>query len=530
MWARFYAKDLRIIAHYLGIMILFMGAIMLAPLLVSCVMQEWETSVHYVMGIGCALSIGALLRLAKINTGQMERRHAIAVTGLIWIVGALFAALPLWLSGHYSSFLDSFFEGVSGLTATGFSLVQDLDHMSTADNMWRFILQFLGGQGVVVIAMALGLFTQVGSSFYNAEGRQEAVLPSVAKTARFIWAFSATVVLIGTIILTAILLLSGMEPVRSLFHGLWLTIGSYDTGGFAPQSSSFIYYHSWPLEIVAMIFMCLGAINFALYARIQRGHWREFTKDIEVRTLGIWTFIMIVAFVAAVCAGTYLTDYLSLLRRGLFTIVSATTNAGYQVLSTNQITTMLTSGAFFLITIATAIGGSAGSTAGGIKAMRVGIIFKGLSLRIKAVLLPQSAQTNTRYNHIGQHLLTNELLSASLVIAALYVITYLIGTLAGIACGYEAIHSMFESISATSNAGLSSGLAAPDAPVIMKVVYILQMWMGRLEFLSLLALGASLFLSLRPQRRVLHPHTTPRKIFRTKRNAVQQEAQESGDK
>ena len=503
MWARFSINDLRIIAHYLGVMIILLGVIMIAPLIVSLVMQEWEVVTHYVLGIGIALILGALLRLVKVNTGQMERPHAIAVTGLVWIVGALFAAVPLWLSGHYGSFLDSFFEGVSGLTATGLSLVQDLDHMSMGDNMWRFILQFLGGQGIVIVALALGLFTHLGSSFYQAEGRQESILPNLAKTARFIWAFSSVIVLVGTLVFTGILLTTGIEPVRSFFHGLWLTIGSYDTGGFAPQSSSVMYYHSWLLEVIMMLFMCLGAINFALYARVQRGQWREFLQDIEVRTLGIWTLAVMIAFVAALCAGPYLTDYIELLRRGLFTIVSATTNTGYQILTTNQITSMLTSGAFFILAVSMAVGGSAGSTAGGIKAMRIGIIFKGIVGRIKTVLLPQSAQVNTRYNHLGKHQLTSELLSSALIITALYIVTYMVGALAGIACGYEAVPSIFESVSATSNAGLSSGIVSPGAPAVLKIIYILQMWMGRLEFLALLALLVSLILSLRPHQRTL---------------------------
>jgi trk system potassium uptake protein TrkH len=501
MWALFYRNDLRIIAHYLGTMILFMGAVMAVPLVVSLVCQEWEVSVHYVVGIGLALVAGALLRLAKIHTGHIERMQAIAITGLLWITGALFAAVPLWLSGHYGSFLDAFFEGVSGLTATGMTLVQDLDHMSMADNMWRFALQLLGGQGVLVIAMALGIFTQIGSSFYQAEGRNESILPSVIKTARFIWAFSGTIVIIGTVVLALALLTMGMEPMRSLFHGLWLTIGSYDTGGFAPQSTSIMYYHSWPLEVITMVLMCLGAINFALYAQVHRGNWRAFLRDIEVRTLGIWTLVMVASFIAVLCAGAYLTDMLSLLRRGLFTIISATTNAGYQVLTTNQITTMLSSGAFFLVAIAMSIGGSAGSTAGGIKALRVGIIFKGLILRIKQVLLPPSAQVTAKYHHIEKQLLSNQLLSSALVIAALYLITYAVGALIGIACGYEAIPAIFDSISATSNAGLSGGVATPDAPVVLKVVYLVQMWMGRLEFLTLLALFTSLIVSIKPRHR-----------------------------
>ncbi|MDR2493323.1 MAG: hypothetical protein LBD25_07725 [Coriobacteriales bacterium] len=506
MWARFYRSDLRIIAHYLGTLVILVGALMAVPLVVSVLLAEWQTAVHYTVGIGAALSIGAALRLLKIHAGHLERRQAIAITGLAWIVGAFFAAVPLWLSGHYGSPLDAFFEGVSGLTATGITLVRDIDHLSMADNMWRFMLQLVGGQGVIVVALSLGLFTRVGSSFYNAEGREESILPNIAKTAQFIWTFAATIVVIGTLALAGTLLASGMEPLRSVFHGLWITIGSYDTGGFAPQSSSLIYYHSWPLEAVTMVLMFLGAINFALFAKIHRGNWREFLRDIEVRTLVLWTLGMLVAFVAAVCAGDFLTGYTELLRRGIFTIVSTATNTGYQVLTNNQLTNMLTSGALFLVALSMAVGGSAGSTAGGIKALRVGIIFKGLVMRIKIVLLPPSAQVNTNYNHIGRHRLTNDLLSSALIIASLYVISYVIGALAGIVCGYEALPATMDSIAAASNAGLVSGVANANAPVLLKVVYIVQMWMGRLEFLTLLALGASIVASLRPTRRVPRTH------------------------
>jgi trk system potassium uptake protein TrkH len=309
------------------------------------------------------------------------------------------------------------------------------------------------------------------------------------------------IVLIGTVILAVNLMISGINPLRSLFHGLWITIGSYDTGGFAPQSLSLMYYHSWLLEIIAMFFMMFGAVNFGLLAQVHKGNWREFLRDIEIRTLAIWITGMVVVFVAALSIGDFLTDYSSLVRRGIFTIISATTNTGYQVLSTDQLTTLFSSGAFFLVAISMAIGGSSASTAGGIKPLRVGLVFKGVGLRVRSMLLPQSAQVNTYYNHIGRHQLTSDLLSSAMIIAALYVVTYVIGALIGIAYGYDALAATFESISAASNAGLSSGIIAPEAPVLLKVVYILQMWMGRLEFLTLLALLASLFVSILPKRK-----------------------------
>jgi trk system potassium uptake protein TrkH len=381
-------------------------------------------------------------------------------------------------------------------------MVQDVDHMSMADNMWRFTMQFLGGQGVVVIALSMGLFSKAGSQFYNAEGRDEAIVPNIKKTAIFIMRFSIAVIAVGALILMVAAMLLGMDPLRSFFHGMWIAIGSFDTGGFAPQSLNIMYYHSWVFEVLAMLLMLLGAVNFSLFAFLAKGDWREFFRDIEIRTLALWITGMVVVFVAALVAGSFLTDYVALARRGIFTIISATTNTGYQVLSTEQMTTMFTSGAFFLIAISMAIGGSATSTAGGIKALRVGLIAKGIGARIKAVLLPQSARSTMTYHHIGRHPLTGELLSTALIIAALYVITYVLGALLAVAFGYEALPATFEAISAASNAGLSAGIVSPEAPVVLKIFYILAMWMGRLEFITLLALFASIIVSIIPRRRV----------------------------
>ena len=501
MWYRFNRDDVRIIAHYLGLLMMTFGAIMAVPLTVSIIYAEWAVTSHYLFGMGVALVFGTLLRLAKIEPQSIKTKHAIAITGMIWIIGAVLAAVPLYLSGHYANFLDAVFEGVSGLTATGLSLAQDVDHMSMADNMWRFTMQFVGGQGVVVVALSLGIFTRTGNKLYTSEAREDSVVPNVKKTARFILQFSTAAVIIGTIVSTIILVFIGVEPLRGFFHGLWITIGAYDTGGFAPVSLSLIPYHSWPLEVVAMVFMMLGAISFAVVAQVHKGNWREFVRDIEVRTLALWTVGMVVVFVAALAAGNFLTEYAGLLRRGIFTIISATTNTGFQVLTNTQITALLPSGALLLLVVSMAIGGSSASTAGGIKALRVGLVFKGIGLHVRRILQPRSAQVTSYYNHIGRHQLTPELLSAALVIAALYVISYVLGILVGIAYGYEALHATFESISAASNVGLSSGIVQVGMPVPLEIFYMLQMWFGRLEFITLLALFAGLFASLLPRRK-----------------------------
>ena len=479
-----------------------LGATMLIPLAISLIMGEQDIACNYLIGIGCAAVIGGLLRMCRISTPTLQRRHAIAITVLVWVAGAAISAVPLLLSGHYGSYLDAFFESVSGLTTSGFSLCQDVDHLSMADNMWRFTLHYLGGQGVVVMALSLGIFNKVASSFYSAEGRNELIMTDIRGTARFIFRFSFTVVLCGTIVLFIIILTLGMDPVRSLFNSLWLTISAYDTGGFTPQSPSIIYYHSWALEIDLIVVMLMGAVNFALYARMQKRNIRqiirEFTHDIEIKTLAALILIMLMAFVLVVQAGGFFTNDAGMLRRGIFTIVSLETSTGFSVLTTSQLATAFSSGAVFILIGVMAIGGSSDSTAGGIKALRLGIIIKSTIVSIKEHLSPKSVRNTTAYQHLGRQLLTSNVAVMAMTIALLYLITYIIGALAGILAGNGAVPSLFDSVAATTNSGISTGLVSPDTPTVLKIIYILQMWVGRLEFLTFLAVVFGFIASFKP--------------------------------
>ena len=186
---------------------------------------------------------------------------------------------------------------MSAWTTTGCSLVQDIDHMSIADNTWRFTMQCIGGQGVVVIALSLGLFGRaVDSSLYSSEGRSEHVIPNIMQTARFIVRFSTACLFIG------------MAPVRAFFNGLWLAVASFNTGGMTSMSTGIIYYHCAPLEIVIMVLILLGSINFTLHSEVWKGHIEHFFRDIEIRTLVVWLSVILVAFVATLCAAKVYDD------------------------------------------------------------------------------------------------------------------------------------------------------------------------------------------------------------------------------
>lgn len=153
------------------------------------------------LAVGISLIVGSGLRLVCVQPGKLTHQQALAVTGLSWIVLAFVASVPLALSGHYGSYLDSLMEAVSGLTTTGVTLVIDLEHLSTADNMWRFVMHLIGGLGLIVVALSLGLLGKATSGLYSSEGRSEHVLPNIVNTVRLISRISLTAIAVAVVIL-----------------------------------------------------------------------------------------------------------------------------------------------------------------------------------------------------------------------------------------------------------------------------------------------------------------------------------------
>ena len=500
MWQRFSLCDVRVIGHYLGVLALFSSLALLVPFVTALACGEWESASRYLLTIGIAVIVGSGLRFLRIDPGRLNRQQALAVTGFAWIALAFIATVPLHLSGHYASYLDALFDGVSGLTTTGASLVQDLDHLSNADNMWRFMMHLLGGLGLIVVALSFGLFGRGASALYASEGRSEHVVPNVVQTTRLIAKIAMVITFIATIVLTGLCVFMGMEPLRAFLHALWIAISGFMTGGFAPMSQSIMYYHSFPIELLLMLLMLLGSINFVLHSEVWKGRVAVFFRDLETRTMVLWLGVMACVIAASLSASAEFSDLPAMLRRGLFMVVSAFSTTGFQNITSNQMTTVLSSGAFLVIAVLMAVGGSGGSTTGGIKFRRIGIIMKSVVAAIKEALAPDSARVVVSYNHVGRRVLAPDVVKEAMMVFILYVVTYAIGALVGIAHGYEATQAIFESVAMASNGGLSSGLISPGMPPTLELFYILQMWAGRLEFVTLLALVVEIVVSLNPRR------------------------------
>lgn len=462
---------------------------MLVPLVTAVALQEWDPALDYLLGASITLAVGRGMMLTLTHSGGVNRRQAMLIAGLGWAVASVMAAIPLTFSGNYLSPLDALFDAVSGFTTSGLTVAVDLDHMSYAHNMWRHLTHLIGGQGIVVAALSLALGRRGGAvSLYAAEGRDEKILPNVMHTSRFIWFVAGIVVTLGTIALTVSNLFAGMGWVRAGLHGFWITVAAYDTGGFGPQSMNTLYYHSARLELISVLLMLAGMLNFNLVADMWRGDPREILQNIETRTLALNMTILVAFTAAGMSLAPLLNTPWEVVRKGVYHIVSAHSGTGHQTLYALQWNNTMSGAGFVAVVLAMAAGGAVSSTAGGIKALRIGLIYKSIVDGIKRSLAPDSAVVRTKYHHLTDRVLTPEVASSAMTLFILYFVTYISGAIIGAAYGYPPDVALFESVSAAANVGLTAGITGPAMPVGLKWTYILQMLAGRLEFFALLVL------------------------------------------
>lgn len=503
MWVRFHLEDARTIAHYLGVLVVGMAIAMLVPLATALLLREWDPALDYLVSIGVALALGSALMLVEPRPSQIVRRQALLIAALGWVVASAVAALPLALSGNYLSYLDAAFDAVSGLTTSGLTLVVDLDHMAHAHNMWRHLTHLIGGQGIVVAALSLAIGLKSGAfSLYVAEGRDERILPNVLHTTRFIWFVTGVFVLAGTVALSVVNLVAGMSVVRSTLHGFWMTIAAYDTGGFAPQSMSALYYHNGVLEFVTVLLMLAGTLNFNLHADVWRGDYGEIRQNLETKTLAINMLILSVFASVGLVASGAAAGVPGVAFKAVYHIISAHSGTGHQTVYATQWQSF-GGAAFVALILAMAAGGSVSSTAGGIKAFRLGIIFTWVITTVRRALSPDSAVVRGRYHHLVDHILSPEVSANAMTLFILYMVTYVSGGIIGAAYGYDAGAAMFESVSAAANVGLTAGVTSPAMPLGLKLTYMVQMWAGRLEFIAVLALVFGVVTSLRRSRKAV---------------------------
>ena len=481
--------DFKVIGLYTGKVILGVGLLMLLPLATALCFGEWNPAIEFLIGIGACLVFGFGTEVLCQTRRDLTWSHGLVVASSSWVIATALGAIPHWLSGHFGSYLDAMFDIMSGYTTTGLYLLQDLDHISHGLNMWRHLLTYAGGQGIIVIALTF-LFRGTAGAYkvYVGEGKDERLLPNVIQTARAIWLVSLTYLVVGSLALWVTGMWLGQGPVRGFLHAVWVFMGAWSTGGFAPQSFNTFYYHSLVYEVISAIIFVIGSFNFALHWAVWTGDRSEIRKNIEIISFFVTLIICMLIATAGLMQLEIYPDAMAHFRKMFYQVASGHTTTGFSTIYSRTFVRQWGPLAMLGVTLAMAIGASACSTAGGFKGIRMGIIFNALVQDVRRMISPESARVVQKWHHITTRVLDDSTVRTAMLIVLSYVGIYSLGALAGVYYGYDLVQSLFESVSAGSNSGLSCGVTSPIMPTLMKIIYTFEMWAGRLEFMSLFAL------------------------------------------
>lgn len=470
------------ISRTVGLILLITGIFQLFPLLIAVIDHEPRNILAYIESLCLILLVGsALLLFSRGGNSMFSAQEGFAATGLSWIFMSAFGALPFFLSGQIPSYVDAFFEMVSGFTTTGASILTDVEALSRCNLFWRSFSHWLGGMGVLVFLLAVvpGARKNGGTGIYLM--RAESPGPSVDKLTPHLR--QTAMILYGIyILLTALcimcLLLGGM-PV---FDSFCIAFGTAGTGGFAIKNSSMGGY-SYFLQTVVTVFMFLFGVNFSLYYMLLLRKFKAVFKNEELR-LYFGIAASSIVLIAINISRMYNTVYESV-HHAAFQVVSIMTTTGYGTVDFEQWPAF--SKAILLSLMF--IGASAGSTGGGLKVSRVLLLMKSIRRTIRKALHPRRVQPVYMDGRAVSEEVCDNVNAYLAIYCVILVLSFAIISVDGFSIGtnFSAVASCFnnigpgfELVGATQNFSIYSDLS--------KIILSLDMLLGRLEIFPLLLL------------------------------------------
>ncbi|MDD3449465.1 MAG: TrkH family potassium uptake protein [Gammaproteobacteria bacterium] len=474
-WARY-----RLILRVLGQLLMALSLALVIPMAISIGYDDGEL-VHFLTAFGLTFGAGAILWLAGHGvTAELRTRDGFLVVSLFWLVLGALSGLPFILGPHLS-FTDSLFEAVSAFTTTGATVIVGLDQLPASILWYRQQLQWLGGMGIIVLGVAvLPMLGIGGMQLYRAETpgpmKDEKLAPRIADTARFLWLLYLGL----TLACAAGYRLAGM----SLFDAIGHSFATVSTGGFSTHDASMAYFHSPLAETVAIVFMLLGGMNFAVHYQVVRGRDpRAWLRDVEVRTF--------VSVTAAVTAATALTlwlrgaypDPLTSLRDAAFQVASVITSTGFTTTDFSLWPLFLP----LLLMLISFVGGCGGSTAGGMKVMRFVLLFQQSRREVRRLIYPRAIVPVK----IGGRVVDQRIIRSVWGFFAVYVSLFVLLMLGLMATGLDQVTAFGAIATCMNNLGPGLGEVAGNFTTVNPVakwLCTLAMLLGRLEIFTLLVL------------------------------------------
>ena len=463
----------------LGDVLLYESLLLIIPFAISIFYKDGDSN-SFLISIIITMLFALILKSIKVKEKDMYAKEGFVIVGLTWIVISIFGALPFVISGSIPSFVDAFFETVSGFTATGATILSEIESLPRGILFWRSFTHWIGGMGFLIFILALAPTLGLNSIYLlRAESpgpNPGKIVPKMSKTAKILY----IIYLVLTIIQTILLLLSGFSLYDSIIHSL----STAGTGGFSNMNSSIAAFNNPMAEWIIAVFMILFGVNFVFYFHLIKGNLKSFFKSEELR------YYLIIIAISTILITINILDFNKgsindSLRHASFQVSSIITTTGYATVDYNLWPTL----SKVVILILMISGGMAGSTSGGIKVRRIVIVLKAIRRGIDKILHPK----RIKMVKIDGKIVEEEVISEVFLFIGAYIVISLIGMLIVSFDGFDLITTStsvlttiinvgpgFEMIGPTGNFSMFSGLS--------KMVLSFCMLAGRLELYPMLIL------------------------------------------
>jgi len=470
----------RLVVRILGAILLIEALAMAPSLIISYIYKDGDSMALLLsMGILCAVGLPTW-KLARPRDANLRAREGFVVVALSWVLLSLFGALPFVFSGVIPNYVDAVFETVSGFTTTGASIMTKIEGQPRGVMFWRSFTHWIGGMGVLVFMLALlPKMTGRTSHLMRAESPGPSlskIVPKLGDTAKILYLIYAAL----TVILFLALLMAGMSPYDAAIHA----VGTAGTGGFSNYALSVGAFRSAAVDIIITIFMALFGINFALYYAILIGGWRDALRSEELHWyLGFFGFSMI--FIALQIMPQY-GNFFTALRYSSFQVATVMSTTGFATADFN----LWPQASKMLMLLLMFSGACAGSTAGGMKMVRIALLCKNGKREIRRTFQPRKVQV-VRFEGKG---VEDSMLSQVGVFFFVYIALILLGAFLVSAEGLYDVETNFSAVVACiSNIGPGLGAVGPMGSYagygpFAKIVLSILMLCGRLELFPILVL------------------------------------------
>ncbi len=490
-------KERLYIFNYLGSLLVITGLFMLLPLIPIFIYDEEQSLYTFIIPATFAIVSGSFLHMS-FPLKKPSVRGAMVITALGWILVGLIGGLP-YIIGLKKSFIDAFFESVSGFTTTGITLFEHLDTMPKSILFWRAFTQWLGGIGILSFFMAVSFRGgSIAAALFSAEGHKVTVArpaPGIFHTLVILWSIYGGFSLVSFFLF----LIGGMGIFDAITHAFTCI----STGGFSTHDASLAYWeqrgigHPWFIEFSAVAIMLAGGANFLIHYRALQGKVKSIFTDFEMKWYWLFTFcavslIMVDHFVAfSKVEPLDLADFFKIFRISLFQVSSLITSTGYLTVDINSPFFPALSKQILLTLMI--VGGCIGSTAGGIKVMRAGVLFRLFSRELKRLIQPRRAVIPLVIS--GKVVESEEIYRVAALVwgwIAIVMVGAFITAFFSDLGPWQALSGM---ASAMGNMGpfYFSVHKMANLSWVIKLTYIFAMLAGRLEILPLAVLAAILF-------------------------------------